>query len=75
MVARPIRRLRPEAGIDGGRVGDLERELAEYEAFRDAALIEATGIGECATAMIRARIVSGLTRHKAKTTGTDRGRS
>lgn len=29
-----------------GVLGDLEAELAEYDALRDATLIEATGIGE-----------------------------
>ena len=47
-----------------GTVGDLERELADYDALHDATLIEATGIGEFPTALIRARIARGLTQRE-----------
>ena len=47
-----------------GTAGDLERELADYDALHDATLIEATGIGEFPTALIRARIARGLTQRE-----------
>jgi len=47
-----------------GTLGDLEAELAEYDALHDATLIEATGIGEFPTALIRARIARGLTQRE-----------
>ena len=43
-----------------GTLRDLEAELADYDALHDATLIEATGIGEFPTALIRARIARGL---------------
>ena len=43
-----------------GTLGDLEVELAEY----DATLIEATGLAQLPTALIRARIACGLTQSK-----------
>ena len=45
-------------------LGDLEAELADYDALHDATLIEATGIGEFPTALIRARIARGLTQRE-----------
>ena len=47
-----------------GTLGDLEVELAEYDALHDATLIEATGIAQLPTALIRARIACGLTQRK-----------
>ena len=47
-----------------GMLGDLEAELAEYDALRDATLIEATGIEQLPTALIRARISCGLTQRQ-----------
>ena len=47
-----------------GVLGDLEAELAEYDALHDATLIEATGIGEFPLALIRARIARGLTQRE-----------
>lgn len=47
-----------------GTLVDLEGELAEYDALHDATLIEATGIGEFPTALIRARIARGLTQRE-----------
>ena len=47
-----------------GTLGDFEAELADFDAFHDATLIEATGIGEFPTAMIRARIARGLTQRE-----------
>lgn len=47
-----------------GTLGDLEAELAGYDALHDATLIEATGIGEFPTALIRARIARGLTQRE-----------
>lgn len=47
-----------------GTLGDLEAELAAYDALHDATLIEATGIGEFPTALIRARIARGLTQRE-----------
>ncbi len=47
-----------------GTLGDLEAELAEYDALHDATLIEATGIREFPTALIRARIARGLTQRE-----------
>ena len=47
-----------------GALGDLEGELAEYDALHDAELIEATGIEQLPTALIRARIARGLTQRQ-----------
>ena len=47
-----------------GTLGDLEVELAEYDALHDATLIEATGIEQLPTALIRARIACGLTQRQ-----------
>jgi HTH-type transcriptional regulator / antitoxin HipB len=47
-----------------GTLGDLEAELSDYDALDDATLIEATGIGEFPTALIRARIARGLTQRE-----------
>ena len=47
-----------------GTLGDMVAELAEYDSLHDATLIEATGIGQLPTALIRARIASGLTQHQ-----------
>ncbi|MGB3412863.1 MAG: helix-turn-helix transcriptional regulator [Microthrixaceae bacterium] len=47
-----------------GTLADLEAELADYDALHDATLIEATGIGEFPTALIRARIARGLTQRE-----------
>ena len=47
-----------------GTLGDLEVELAEYDALHDATLIEATGIAQLPTALIRARIACGLTQRQ-----------
>ena len=47
-----------------GTLGDFETELADYDALHDATLIEATGIGEFPTALIRARIARGLTQRE-----------
>jgi DNA-binding XRE family transcriptional regulator len=47
-----------------GSLGELEAELAEYDALHDATLIEATGIGTFPTALIRARIARGLTQRE-----------
>ncbi|CAN5834977.1 hypothetical protein BH24ACT15_BH24ACT15_21780 [soil metagenome] len=38
-------------------LGDFEIELAEFDTLHDATLIEATGIREFPTALIRARIL------------------
>jgi len=45
-------------------VGDLEAELADYDALHHATLIEATGIEQLPTALIRARIACGLTQRQ-----------
>lgn len=47
-----------------GTLGDFEIELADFNALHDATLIEATGIGEFPTALIRARIARGLTQRE-----------
>ncbi len=47
-----------------GTLGDLEAELAEYDALHDTTLIEATGIDQLPTALIRARIACGLTQRQ-----------
>jgi HTH-type transcriptional regulator/antitoxin HipB len=47
-----------------GTLGDLEAELAEYDALHDAIRIEASGIEQLPTALIRARIASGLTQRQ-----------
>ena len=47
-----------------GMLGDLEAELAEYDALHAATLIEATGIEQLPTALIRARIACGLTQRQ-----------
>lgn len=61
-VSSEMRALQVEALR--GTLGDLEAELAEYDALHDATLIEATGIGEFPTALIRARIARGLTQRE-----------
>jgi HTH-type transcriptional regulator / antitoxin HipB len=48
----------------GGVLGDLDAELAEYDGLHDATLIEATGIAQLPTALIRARIACGLTQRQ-----------
>jgi len=58
-VSLGMRELQVEALV--GTLGDLEGELADFDALHDATLIEATGIGEFPTALIRARIARGLT--------------
>jgi DNA-binding XRE family transcriptional regulator len=51
-------------------LADLDAELADYDALHDATLIEATGIEQLPTALIRARIATGLTqRQLAERTG------
>lgn len=47
-----------------GTLADLEAELADYDALHDGTLIEATGIGEFPTALIRVRIARGLTQRE-----------
>ncbi len=47
-----------------GTLGDFAAELAEYDDLNNATLIEATGIGEFPTALIRARIARGLTQRE-----------
>jgi len=47
-----------------GTLSDFETELADYDALHGATLIEATGIGEFPTALIRARIARGLTQRE-----------
>ena len=47
-----------------GTLGELEAELAEYDALHDATLIEATGIEQLPTALIRARIACSLTQRR-----------
>jgi DNA-binding XRE family transcriptional regulator len=47
-----------------GTLIDLETELADYDSLHDATLIEATGIEEFPTALIRARIARGLTQRE-----------
>ncbi|MCP3937172.1 MAG: helix-turn-helix transcriptional regulator [Actinomycetia bacterium] len=47
-----------------GTLGDFETELADFDALHDSTLIEATGIGEFPTALIRARIARGLTQRE-----------
>ena len=47
-----------------GTLGDFEAELAEYDALHEATLIEATGIEQLPTALIRARIACGLTQRQ-----------
>ena len=47
-----------------GTLGDFEAELTDFDALHDATLIEATGIGEFPTALIRARIARGLTQRE-----------
>ena len=47
-----------------GTLGDLEGELAEYDALHDASMIEATGIEQLPSALIRARIALGLTQRQ-----------
>lgn len=53
-----------QADALGGTLSDLETELADYDSLHDATLIEATGIGEFPTALIRARIARGLTQRE-----------
>ena len=45
-------------------LGDLEAELTEYDVLHDATLIDATGIEQLPTALIRARIACGLTQRQ-----------
>jgi HTH-type transcriptional regulator / antitoxin HipB len=47
-----------------GTLGDLDAELAEYDALYNATLIEATGIEQLPVALIRARIACGLTQRQ-----------
>ena len=47
-----------------GTLGDFEAELADFDALHDATLIEATGIEEFPTALLRARIARGLTQRQ-----------
>ena len=47
-----------------GTLADFAAELAEYDDLNNATLIEATGIGEFPTALIRARIARGLTQRE-----------
>ena len=47
-----------------GTLGDLEAELTEYDVLHDATLIDATGIEQLPTALIRARIACGLTQRQ-----------
>jgi HTH-type transcriptional regulator / antitoxin HipB len=47
-----------------GTLGDLDAELAEYDALHNATLIEATGIEQLPMALIRARIACGLTQRQ-----------
>ncbi|MCU1413802.1 MAG: hypothetical protein JWN80_1142 [Microbacteriaceae bacterium] len=47
-----------------GTLDDLQAELAEYDALRDESLIEASGIAQLPTALIRARIARGLTQRQ-----------
>ena len=47
-----------------GTLADLAGEMAEYDALRDATLIEATGIEQLPAALIRARIARGLTQRQ-----------
>lgn len=47
-----------------GTIGDLEAELADYDALDDTAVIEATGIDQLPVALIRARIARGLTQRQ-----------
>jgi HTH-type transcriptional regulator / antitoxin HipB len=47
-----------------GTLGDLDAELEEYDALHNATLIEATGIEQLPTALIRARIACGLTQRQ-----------
>lgn len=47
-----------------GTLGDFEAELADFDALHDATLIEATGIEEFPTALIRAWIARGLTQRQ-----------
>lgn len=61
-LAPEMRDLQTEALA--GTLIDLETELADYDSLHDATLIEATGIGEFPTALIRARIARGLTQRE-----------
>ncbi len=61
-LAPEMRDLQAEALA--GSLIDLETELADYDSLHDATLIEATGIGEFPTALIRARIARGLTQRE-----------
>ncbi len=47
-----------------GTLGDFEAELSDYDALHDATLIEANGISEFPTSLIRARIARGLTQRE-----------
>ena len=61
-VSAEMRELQVDAL--NGTLGDFEVELADYDALHDATLIEATGIGEFPTVLIRARIARGLTQRE-----------
>ena len=47
-----------------GTLGDLEVDLAEYDALHDATVIKATGIEQLPTSLIQARIACGLTQRQ-----------
>ena len=47
-----------------GTLAELETELADYDSLNNATLIEATGIEDFPTALIRARIARGLTQRE-----------
>ena len=47
-----------------GTLGDLQAELAEYDALHDATVINATGLEQLPTSLIQARIACGLTQRQ-----------
>ena len=47
-----------------GTLGDLQAELAEYDALHGATAIKATAIEQLPTALIQARIACGLTQRQ-----------
>ena len=47
-----------------GTLGDLQAELAEYDALHDATVIKANGIEQLPTSLIQARIAWGLTQRQ-----------
>ena len=47
-----------------GTLGDLQAELAEYDALHDATVIKANGIEQLPTSLIQARIACGLTQRQ-----------